>query len=196
LQVEFVLGTAHLRQTVGQLKANRGEHIKTDYVDMLVAEHSAVFRSIGTEVEWPVEESTPGSVRVPLEVLDKITGRAHSFKKKKLLFHCEPGSVKVETWLVKHPGIELGKGSEPDSDLPVDMPVLETLAFAKARGANEIGHSMRARIRGAMGARQSAVSRALEVLEGFGVTEDELQALIEMHVLDVSKGFSGPRPAA
>ena len=188
MPVEFIVQTADLRQATSQLKANRGKRTETDFVDILVSECAATFRSVGTETEVPVNGKIPGSVRIPLRVLDKINSTVKTMKKKELAFHCEPGAIKIGSWSVKHPDIELGRIPDQRLGLPIDVSVLDTLAFATILSADQIvEEGMRARVEEARDTCTSAVAMALAALQPLGITERQLQGLVDVHVKDAAK---------
>lgn len=188
MPVEFVVQTADLRQATSQLKANRGKRTETDFVDILVSECAATFRAVGTETEVPVNGKIPGSVRVPLRILDKINSTVKTMKKKELPFHCEPGVIQIGSWSVKHPDIELGRIPDQRLGLPVDVSVLDTLAFAEILSADQIvEEGMRARIEEAIDTRTAAVATALAALQPLGIAERQLQGLVDAHVKDAAE---------
>ena len=188
MSVEFVLRTADLRHATAQLKANRGDHKGTDVVDILVSECVATFRAVGTDVEVPVDGKSPGAVRVPLRILDDIYRAVRTFKTKELLFHCEPGAIKVGSWSVKHPDIELGRIPDQHVTLPVDASVLDTLALAEILGADQIvEEGMRSRVEKATDTRKSAVAAALRALQPLGITESQLQGFVDVQIKDAAR---------
>ncbi|MGA2234257.1 MAG: hypothetical protein ABSG23_02210 [Terriglobales bacterium] len=183
MSVEFVIRTADLRQAIGQLKANRGKYSESDFVDILVSESVAIFRAVGTESEAPVNGKIPGPVRVPLSTLGQISEAVTTFKAKELLFHCEPGAIKVGTWSVKNDDIKVGTIPDRRLNLPIDISVLDTLALAKILTRREINEEgMRARVDEALKTRQFAVADALAALQTLEITERQLQSLVDAHV--------------
>lgn len=185
MPVEFIIRTSDLRQATNQLKANRGKRTETDFVDILVSECAATFRSVGTETEVPVNGKIPGSVRIPLRIVDKINSTVKTMKKEELPFHCEPGIIKIGSWSVKHPDIELGRIPDQRLGLPVDVSVLDTLAFAEILSPDQIvEEGMRERVEEAIDTRTSAVAAALAALQTLGITERQLQSLVDAHVKD------------
>jgi hypothetical protein len=185
--VEFIVSAADLRQVTGQLKANRGKYSETDFVDILVSECAATFRSVGTETEVPVDGKAPGSVRVPLRIIDKIKQIVPSLKKKELSFLCELGVIRIGTWSVKHPDIEIGIIPDQRLDLPIDLCVLETLAIAEILGPVRVTEEgMRARVEHAIKTRTAAAAAALEVLQPLGITNERLQTFIDDHIREAA----------
>ena len=185
MPVEFIIRTSDLRQATSQLKANRGKRTETDFVDILVSECAATFRSVGTEIEVPVNGKIPGAVRIPLRIVDKINSTVKTMKKKELPFHCEPGIIKIGSWSVKHPDIELGRIPDQRLGLPIDVSVLDTLALAEILSADQIvEEGMRERMEEAIDTRTSVVAAALAALQTLGITERQLQGLVDAHVKD------------
>lgn len=187
MSVEFTIHAADLRRALDQLKANRGKRKDTDSVDILVSECAATFRAVGTETEEPVNGSQPGSVRAPLKTMDAISKVLNTFKKKQLILRCDPGVIKVETFSVRHPDIELGRIPDQRLALPVDISALDVLALAEILTAEQIiEEGLRARVEEALDSRSTAVSNALPSLEVFGVRELHLQNLIESQVKEAA----------
>jgi hypothetical protein len=187
LLVEFVISVVELRRVNSELKANRREYRDSDVVDILVSEFAATFRSIGTEAEAPVEGKSPGTVRIPLRIVDKIIRIAPSLKKRKLHFQCAPGVVRIGTFSLKHPDIESGQIPDQGLQIPIDASVLDTLAISEILGpAQIVQEGMRSRVEDAMAARGRAISAALEALDAFGITKAQIQRLIEASVTDAA----------
>lgn len=197
MTVEFTVRPSDLRQATNQLKANRGEQGQNDFIDVLVSECVASFRSIGTETEIPVNGKRPGCVRLPLKCVDSIKKILSSFKKKELTFVFEPGIVRVGTWSLKHPDIELGKLPDQRLQIPADVSVLDTLALADLLGADRVAsEGMRPRVDGAIQVCHGAVLAAAEALQPLGVTEDQLQQLVDDHIRNAAERLRKIIPAA
>jgi hypothetical protein len=94
VSVEFVIRPADLRQAMSQLKVNRGSHKQSDFVDILVSEFAATFRSVGTETEVPVHGKRPGSLRLPLRIVDKIRQIVPSLRERNCPFTANRESSK------------------------------------------------------------------------------------------------------
>lgn len=183
MAVEFTINIAELRLAASQLKVNRGEYIESDSVDVLVSECAATFRAVGTETEVPVEGKRPGSVRLSLKTLQNIKKIAPTFKKKHVNLRFEPGIVWIETFSQTHPDIELGNIPDLQLQIPLDVSVLDTLALAAILGPDGVvQEGMRAPVDDAIQTRSSAVSQAIEMLEPLGITESQLQELVDDHI--------------
>jgi hypothetical protein len=186
--VEFTIRTSDLRLAASQLKVNRGEYTESDTADILVSECAATFRAVGTETEVPAEGKNPGSVRLSLKSLQNIKKVALSFKKTELRLKFEPGIVWIETFSQTHPDIELGAIPDQQLQIPLDVSVLDTLALAAILGPDGVvQEGMRARVEDAIKTRSEAVSDALASLEPLGITERQLQGLIDAHIKDAAE---------
>jgi len=186
--VEFVLRSPDLRQAMSQLKSNRGRFKDTDFVDIVVSEEAATFRAVGTETEVAANVKLPGSVRVPLRIVDKIGQIAPTLKKKDLAFLCEPGMISIGTWSVKHPDIEIGATPEKRLEIPIDLSAIDTLAVAEILGPSRTAtEGMRARVEDAVKARTEASQAALESLEPLGITKRQLQTFIDGVINDAAE---------
>jgi hypothetical protein len=175
MSVEFVIRCIDLRRALAELNANRGEYKESDSVDMLVSECAATFRAIGTETEAPIQGKQPGSVRVPLRIVDAIQRAAPSLKTKNLTFACEPGVIRIGTWSVKHPDIELGVFPDQRLSLPVNISTLEMLALAQILAPEQIvQEGLRERVEDAQNARAKAIAAATENLKCLEITHAQI----------------------
>ncbi|HVI78911.1 MAG TPA: hypothetical protein VM715_12275 [Candidatus Acidoferrum sp.] len=188
MPVEFTVRPSDLRQATRELKVNRGKEGQEDFVDILVSQFVATFRAVGTETEIPVDGKQPGTVRLPLRCVEAIKKILPSFKKKELTFSSEPGVVKIGTWSLKHPDIELGNIPDQRIAIPVDVSVLDTLALARLLGPDRVAsEGMRPRVEAAMQASRHAIDAAVEALQPLGIGEDRIQDLVESHIVEASE---------
>jgi len=188
LPVEFVVNLDDLHQATEELKANRGEYTASDIVDIVVTEKTATFSSVGTRTEVDVEGKVPGSVHLPLRVVGQINSAVKTFNEKERLFSCEPGIIRSGKWSVKHPDIMLGQNSGSSSQLPIDLCLLDTLAYGTIRSVDQIVEdNMKVRVDEARDKRRSAESSAFAALQDLGITERELHRLVDLHVMDARK---------
>lgn len=188
MPVEFVIHASDLRQALKQLKANRGKFHESDFVDVLVSGCAATFRSVGTEAEVPVDGKRPGAARIPLRIVDKMNREVKTLKTKELPFLCEPGRIKVGSWSVTHPDIELGRIPDQRISLPIDVSVLDTLALAEILSIDKIvAENMRSRVEEARETRARVVAAAHAILGAFEVTERQLQDVVDANVKDAAE---------
>ena len=188
MPVEFVVQTDDLRQATSQLKANRGKYSESDFVDILVFQSVAIFRAVGSETEVPVDGHRPGSVRLPLRIVDKIGEALRALKTKELAFHCEPGVIRVGTFSLKHPDIELGRIPDQHLDLPIDMSLLDTLALAKILTPLKIGEEgLQARVDEAHKTRHRAIADAVAALRSLEIEDWQVNHLVDCHINDAAK---------
>jgi hypothetical protein len=181
--VEFVVQTSDLRQATNQLKANRGVYNDSDFVDIEVSENVAIFRAVGTESEAPVEGNGPGSVRVPLRIVDKIAEALTTVRSERLPFHCEKGLIKVGTFSLRHREIKLTKASSLRLSLPINLSTLDTLALSKLLTSRRIfEEGMRARAEQAEYSRRAAIASAVDALKDIEIETRQLDHLVDCHI--------------
>ncbi|HEV2278693.1 MAG TPA: hypothetical protein VGS02_10985 [Acidobacteriaceae bacterium] len=183
MPVEFTIPNSELRQAIEQLKANRGTYSDTDFVDIVISESSALFHAVGTESEAAVNGTAAGNIRVPLRVIDKIAGALSTMKQEELTVHCVPGLIRVGKFSVKHDDIELGKAPAEFETLPINLPLLDTLAVARVFSSKKIDdQGLRSRVNEAEHSRRSAVYEATKTLQALEISEQELTFLVERHI--------------
>ncbi len=187
MAVDFVIRASDLRRATKHLKVNREKHVETDSTDILVSQCIATFRAVGMETEVPVQGRQPGTVRIPLKVWMAIESVAQSFKVKDIPFSCEHGRVRIGSWSAKHPDIETGIIPDRRVSVPADISVLDTLALAQVLTPEQlIECDLRARVEAAEQERSRSIATAMAALEPLGLTEPQLQKLIDASVADAT----------
>lgn len=188
MPVEFTLRPSDLRQATLELKANRGKQGEHDFVDILVSQFIATFRTPGTETEIPVDGKQPGTVRLPIKCAESIKKVLPSFKKNELTFFCDSGVIKIGTWSLKHPDIELGNIPDQRIQIPVDISVIDTLALAHILGPDRIAsEGMRPRVEAAMATCRCAIDDATQAFQPLSISKQQVQQLVESHINDASQ---------
>ncbi len=183
MPVEFVMSVADLRQATKELKANREEYGESDSVDILVLKSAATFRAVGTETEKAVDGKQPGNIRIPLGVMDRIQDAAAKEKRKDIAFLASPGAIKMGTWSVRNPEINVGETTDSRLALPINLSALDMLGVARILTQKEIvQEALRTRVRQAEKIRAEVVASAKAKLDVFGVSEKQLQKLIDENV--------------
>lgn len=181
--VEFVMLLSEFQKAAKQLSLNRGEFKKTDCADLLVSSFAVIFRSVGTTAEAPVEGTRPGAVRLPLILLPKILEVARTYKKQKLKWHFEQGTMRIEKFSWSHPDISLGTLPDPKLDLPSDAGPLQTLAMASLLSPEEIAdQGWRERVEVAQRQASIAISGAAQSLDQLGISRHEIEELVDASI--------------
>src|SRR5271169_3525731 len=108
MQIQFKVRVSDLRNATRQLADNRAENKETDFVDLLVSECIATFRTVGTSAELPVHGIQPGTARLPILTLEKIAAVAKTFKSQETVVLVWDGLIKIGSWQTKHQEITLG----------------------------------------------------------------------------------------
>ena len=187
MPVEFRIFASDLRQAVEQLKANRGAYVDTDFVDIVVSSATALFHAVGTESEMRVDGTAPGSVRVPLRVLNEVSEAFATGNKGELPVKCERRFIKVGTRPFNHPEITISKAPKRFLSLPLDMSRLDILALARVLPSKTIDdQGMRTRVNEAERARRSAIADAVQALQSLEIEERQLTYFVESHIREAA----------
>jgi hypothetical protein len=180
MKLEFTTRTKDLRKAIREIGVNRGDHSDSDSTDILVSEFSATFRSVGTEAEVPVNGVKPGTARVPFVVLERLAKVLGTFKGDDLKIFCEPGCLKVGTFTIKHPDIELGIIPDQQVSVPIDLSLLDTLALGRVLNPQQvIEQGLRERIEEAQKGCSLAIASAVATLRPLGVEEKQIVVIVE-----------------
>jgi putative transposase len=73
----------------------------------------------------------PGAARVPFITLEGIAKVLPTFKQKEVTIVCEPGVIRIGTFSLKNPDIELGLIPDQQMSIPVDLAPLDMLALGR-----------------------------------------------------------------
>lgn len=187
MKLELTTRTKDLRRAIREIGVNRGHHSDTDFTDILVSEFSATFRSVGTETEVPVNGIQPGSARVPFTVLARLARVVSTFKGNELKIVCEPGCLKVESFAIKHPDIEIGMIPDQRLSIPIDLSLLDTLALGRILTPQQVvEQGLRERMEEAQRSCSQAIACAASTLQPLEVDEKRITALIEERVAEAA----------
>lgn len=188
MKVEFATRTTDLKKAIREIGVNRESHSATDSTDILVSKSNAIFRSVGTEADLPVHGSHLGSVRVPFIVLEKMAGVLGTFKKDELKILCEPGCLKTGTFAIKHPDIKLGIIPNRKISVPINLPLLDTVALARVLSSRQVAEQgLRARIEEAQKSCSQAISLATSALEPLGCDEKQIRCLVDERIAEAAQ---------
>jgi hypothetical protein len=188
MQIEFKVRISDLRNATRQLADNRGQNKETDFVDLLVSECIATFRTVGTSTELPVHGIQPGTARLPVLTLEKIAAVARTFKGQETLVLLWDGLIKIGSWQTRHQEITLGTIPDQEIDMPSDATFLDTLALASLlspAGVKQQG--LEKRVVKAQKAKEDAIDRATRALEPLTIERDQVAALVEAHIAEAGK---------
>jgi hypothetical protein len=185
--VEFVIRLSELRKATKRLLFNRGEFKETDCADLLVSPCAATFRTVGAWIDVPVSGNSPGTVRMPLRMLEGIAKVASTYKKPELRLHFEAGKIQVEKFSLRHPDVALGIFPDQRVDLPADAGVLDTLALASLLSPEQIfDQGLRERVETAQRFTSGVVSRAEEALREFSISREGIQNLVDVRIKETA----------
>lgn len=188
MQVEFRLRTDDLKNGIRQMTINRGKNKATDFVDVLVSECIATFRSVGSSMDVPVNGIQPGTARLPFTILERFSLIAKTFKGKEVVVLIVAGIFKVNGWQIRDGEIVLGMIPDQSLDMPSDATFLDTLALASLLTSAGIkAQGLERRVVKAQRAKEDAIDRATRALEPLLVEREKIAALVEDHIVEAAK---------
>ena len=188
VHVEFRLRTDDLKNAIRQMTLNRGQNKATDFVDVLVSECVATFRTVGSSMDAPVNGIQPGTARLPFTTLERFSLIAKTFKGKEVVVLILDGLFKVNGWQTRDGEITLGTIPDQSLDMPSDATFLDTLALASLLTPAGIkAQGLEKRVVKAQRAKEDAIDRATRALEPLLVEREKIAALVEDHIVDAGK---------
>ncbi|MFZ0801791.1 MAG: hypothetical protein WBQ09_10925 [Terriglobales bacterium] len=197
MNVDFRIRVRDLAKATKHLLFNRAQFADTDFADILVSETGATFRAVGTDTEVPVNGTQPGTARLPLRVLNQIPGLARSYKERDIQISFVAGVMTVGRTKVRHQDIVVGLIPDQSVSLPPDASVLDTLAVARLLSPEEIvEQGLRERVEFAQEQATDAIAKATFALAEFGVSPEQLRALVDSRIEAVAGKLSRGKKTA
>src|SRR5271165_5042235 len=180
--VVFTIRRADLKKAVKQLQANRGRDQETDLAYVLVSEYGATFRATGTESEYPVNGRGPGAAQLPIAVLDRILGMRAS---PELELRITDGAVFCGKAAVRHTGVSVGKIPDTRISVPINPSSFELIVIGRLLGEAAVAEQgLQSRLEKVTADMRLAISRAASSLADFGVTQSDVELLVEKAIRD------------
>ena len=195
VHVEFRLRVHDLKNGVRQLMLNRGENATSDFVDILISECIATFRTVGTSTEVPVNGIQPGTARIPIRCIERFSSLARTFKGNETTVLILDGLFRVGTWQTRDSEIALGIIPDQSLDMPSDASFLDTLALAwilSPDGVRQQGLS--GRVVKAERVKEDSIDRAARALEPLQVEREKIAALVEDHIAESGRRLKSSLP--
>jgi len=184
--IEFMIKTKDLKQAIKEISANRESH-PTDPADICVTSDTATFRSVGTQAPISVRNCKRGTMRIPFRVLEKAAAALDTFKSEEIKIVCETGALKLDTWSIKNAGIQTGRAPKREPTVPIDLPIIDTLALPRVIGARRIAEEgLDERVSEAEGIYSRSIAEAARALEPLGFVEREIRAFVDDRILRAS----------
>lgn len=178
--VEFVVAAKDFKKAIGLILLGRAAHMETDVAEFRAVAGLLELSSVGTETEMDVEIVQAGYAQVPLPVLKDLKKLAASYKQPRLHIRIEDRLLRIESYTLRHPAIELKRIGAKMADLPVDAGFLDTLAMVKLFSAEEIAESgLAARVLDAQEKATAAIELAASSLSIFQVPREEIRKLLD-----------------
>jgi hypothetical protein len=187
LDVVFTIRRADLKRAIRQLEANRAPTQKADLVYVLVSEYGATFRATGTEAEYPVNGLSPGVAQLPITVLDRILDMRSS---PELELRITDGAICCGKAAVRHKSVSLGKIPETRITVPINTSPFELVVIGHLLGEAAVTEQgLQSQVEKATHEMRLAISRAASSLATFGVTQSDIELLVEKAIKDAEPGI-------
>lgn len=181
--VEFVVDAKAFKKAIQQILVGRREYLHKDTADLIAVADSLALCSTGTSAEIDAVVVQAGLGRVTLPVLHNIRKVAPTFSFPRLHVEIGVGRIKIASYTLSHPDIELKPISARTADLPINATVIDALAMQKLYSAEEIVESgLAARVLDAQKKARRAISDAEYALHSFGVPREAIRDLVEAHI--------------
>ena len=181
--LEFLVRTQELKKAIRLMLSGRKEYLSHDTADFRAVADTLELSSTGSSTQIEATVTQAGYARVPFDVLKNLRRAAVSYTKTRVRLRIEPGRLRIESFGLSHPDIELKRIGGRMADLPVDATPLDALALVKLLSSEEIEEAgLAARVLDAQERAVSAIEWATESLEDFRVPREAVRELLESHL--------------
>jgi hypothetical protein len=107
-----------------------------------------------------------------------------TFKKDEITIICKPGLLKLDTWAIKQAGIVTGKAPKQEPSIPIDLPIIDTLALPRVIGSKQVAEQgLSERVSEAEEIYSRSVTEATRMLEPLGFEEREVRAFVDDRII-------------
>ncbi|MGA3126171.1 MAG: hypothetical protein ABSD13_05615 [Candidatus Korobacteraceae bacterium] len=181
--LEFLVRTQELKKAIRLMLSGRKEYLSHDTADFRAVADTLELSSTGSSTAIEATVTQAGYARVPFDVLNNLRRAAVSYTKTRVRLRIEPGRLRIESFGLSHPDIELRRIGGRMADLPVNATPLDALALVKLLSSGEIAEAgLSARVLDAQERAISAIEWATDSLKEFRVPREAISDLLESHL--------------
>ena len=157
----------------------RGKKAALDCVDISAQGKEVEFVSTGVSSSLPAEITSSGHARIPYPFFETLFRDLKKLGEKRIKVHVSEGQIQVGSAVFKHPGISIQPIGARIADLPIDAPLLDTLALSVQFTREELMDSgLWVRVMEAEEKAGEMIEHALECLRPLEVDRDAFRAFV------------------
>jgi hypothetical protein len=181
--LELFVRTKDLKRAIRLILVGRKEYLGHDTADFRAVADTLELCSTGSSTQVEASVIQAGYARVPFDVLKNLRRAAVSYRNVRVRLRIEPGRLRIESFGLSHPDIELRRIGTRMADLPVNATPLDTLALVKLLSSEEVAEAgLSARVLDAQERAIAAIDWATRALEDFRVPREAVRDLLESHL--------------
>lgn len=186
--IDFTITARDFKKAVKIVLVGRAEHAQEDTADFILRGDELQICSTGTSTNVAATVASAGYARMTIPMLRKMLKLAATFKQERLRIRIEAERVRIETFGISSPDIELKPLGGRIADVPVNASTLDLIALLKLYSHEEIEESgLAARVAKAQEIAIADLDRAASSLKEYGVRRDDIRHLMETAISDHAK---------
>jgi len=105
--VEFTVAAKDFKKAINLILVGRAAHMETDVAEFRAVAGLLQLSSVGTETNFDADIVQAGYAQISIPVLKDLKKLAASYKQPRLRIRIEDHVVRIESYALRHPAIEL-----------------------------------------------------------------------------------------
>lgn len=177
MALEFTVELVELKNALKAFFAGRPRGKETDLecVDIEAAPGEVALVTSGLSTALDAEVTLPGAARLPYSLFEKIFRQPGKLGEKSAIFRIEAGEIRVGAAAFRNPAITLQEAGARTAELPIDAPLVDTLALTLRLGAQEIQRTgLAPKVEAARRQANELIDHAAEILGPLGIDAEFL----------------------
>jgi hypothetical protein len=179
--MEFTLEMSQLRSKLRPFFAARarGKEAELHQVDVKAEINQITLVTTGASVSLPAVVNSIGCARIPYTIFETIFRKLEKLGSDRLTISIRDGKLIAGPVTFNHPGISMQLIGTRIAELPVDAPLVETLAVGQRFSQEELMDSgIWAKVTAAQDKATTLIEKAAEILAPLEISADALRSLL------------------
>jgi hypothetical protein len=185
MAIDFSIDSDDLKQALKPFFAGRawGKDAALEYVDVKAQKDEIEFVSTAIAATIPGEVVSSGCARITFRLFETLFRKPQRLADGRLSIQIREGEIKAGPMIVNSPDVSMLLIGARIADLPLDAPLLETLALTLRLNREELADSgLSDRVAAAQKRTDDILDRAIKLLEPLGITRNDLDQFVSEQI--------------
>jgi hypothetical protein len=181
MAIDFSIDSEELKQALKPFFAGRarGKEAALEYVDVKAQKGEIEFVSTAIAATIPGEVVSSGCARIPFQLFETLFRKPQKLADGHLSIQIREGQIQAGPMTVNNRDVSVLLIGSRIADLPLDAPLLETLALTLRFSDEELADSaLSARVEAAQRRTDDIIDRVTKLLQPLGITRAELDRFV------------------